>query len=307
MLAACLRSGGSGSVLRCAVVLCVLSLFVFPFRRASAGSNLLWSFCYYGSDSATGWSVTISGSFQSGPLNVSQVYGGINNYRMLSAMGVRTQYDASGAIVSSVDVIGVAPMSSTQSQNDNLVQTQWPVLTSFGVSFVLDGNITVPGVSPAYSTSLSSISGGKQLPTTQFPPSNGVSRACLLTVALSAACGAGVLCRAACGVSLPCHRYDLFLLHVSNGQHRHRPPVSGSGPRQLRVLLYSERRAHQRLRVTGRQPQPVVELRQRSHQSDRPVLVPLAELSRRPHCVRGAGNSGAARVHQRLVRAASEC
>ena len=142
-------------MLRCTLVL--LSLSSLCIRPAWADTDQFWSFCYYGSDNATGWSVSISGSFLSAPLNTTNKP---PTYLMLSAMGVRNQYDASGALVSSVNVRGVAPVHSTQSQNDNLVQTQWPVLTAFGVAFLLDGEVTIPGVSPRYVTNVSSISGG---------------------------------------------------------------------------------------------------------------------------------------------------
>ena len=140
-----------------AFIICAFVLFTAP--TVVSGSDLFWSFCYFGSDLSTGWRVVISGSFLSGPLDTSTT---IYTYPMLSAMGVRSEYDASGKLVSSVDVIGVAIKNSSVSQNDNLVQTQWPVLTAYGVSFLLDDYITVPGVSPGYVTNVSSISGGKQ-------------------------------------------------------------------------------------------------------------------------------------------------
>ena len=141
------------STLCCALFLLSLSLSA----RVVSGSSLFWSFCYFGSDSTTGWSVSISGSFQ------SNAYEGLNyasGYRMHTAMGVRNQYDASGALVSSVNVVGVAGVNTTAAQNDNLVQTEWPVLTAYGVAFLLDGNVSIPGVTPEHVTDVSSISGG---------------------------------------------------------------------------------------------------------------------------------------------------
>ena len=142
--------------------------------RVVSGSSLFWSFCYFGSDSTTGWSVSVSGSFQSDPFEYVEYASG---YRMHSAMGVRNQYDASGALVSSVNVVGVAGINSTAAQNDNLVQTEWPVLTAYGVAFLLDGNVSIPGVTPEHVTDVSSISGGTRAHTLH----TRLSRLCVFT------------------------------------------------------------------------------------------------------------------------------
>jgi hypothetical protein len=143
-------------------LLLLLSLCVGP-SLAQSTNALYWSFCYYGSD--VGWSVTISGSFLSTPLH-SPPWPGVPTYRILNALGTRIEYDASGNMVSFSNVIGIAPLNVTASQNNNNVQTQWPVLDSSGVAFLLDANVSVLGTSPGYNTSISAISGE---PPVEFP------------------------------------------------------------------------------------------------------------------------------------------
>ena len=100
----------------------------------------------------------MSGSFLTAPL-YAPGWPYIPTFQILNAMGTRMQYDGDGNLVSSSNIVGVAPLNSTASHNDNLVQTQWPVLTSFGVAFLLDANVTLLGVAGGYNTSISAISG----------------------------------------------------------------------------------------------------------------------------------------------------
>ena len=244
------------------LLLFLLSLCVGPCA-AQSDTALYWSFCYYGSDA--GWSVVISGSFLTGPLTLVP-WPGISTYQVINAMGIRTAYDDLGNIVSSTNVIGVAPLNITASQNNNNVQTQWPVLDASGIAFLLDANVTIGGSN----TSISAISGE---PPVEFPVT--VTTTTFSYFMYQTGNTATAL---QCPAPLP---LQLVYYYTASDKHTQSPMGLGGGK-----SLWSS-------------------LRCGPHPPAGPVLVPFRILPGGSYCVHHSVDGGRARVRQLHLLAAS--